>query len=88
MSHNSFIFAELIKLRRSKLHYVIGPEALHLLSCLLFDHILLLLEGSKHFPLSSHTHSLSLSHLIDLHLYKSHLSSNLGETIYSATRKI
>ena len=51
MSYNFFIFAELIKLHGTELHSIVDPEALHLLSCLLFDHNLLLLEDSKHITL-------------------------------------
>jgi len=51
MPQNFFIFAELIKLCGTELHSIVGPEALHLLSFLLFDHNLPLLEGSKHIAL-------------------------------------
>jgi len=51
MLHNSFIFTEMIKLHGTELHSIVGPEALHLLSFLLFDHNLPLLEGSKHIAL-------------------------------------
>ena len=44
-------FAELIKLHGTELDFIVGPEALHLLSCLLFDHNLPLLKGSKYIAL-------------------------------------
>jgi len=51
MPQNFFIFAESIKLHGTELHSIVGPEALHLLSYLLFFHNLPFLEGSKHIAL-------------------------------------
>ena len=63
MSHNSFIFAELIKLHGTELHSIVVLEVLHLLSYLLFDHNLLL-EGSKHIALMLERIHLNFSGII------------------------